>query len=215
MWWCDIPNGIVGDTIVPARVPASLAIASAARWSVPRRPFGPCCSVLPMGTRMTSFVLRYASMSAHVRSSIGAFQAFLRFSARPFDGLDGQVGDGWNDVVRVPERLGGIGVGDGQDGHPRAAGGFDSGVGILDDQAFFRLERARAGLFLIQLGQGPYEPFRVRLAGRHVLRRDDDAKQAPETRALEDAVDLVRSAPETTASAYPPDIRQTASAAPG
>src|SRR5579875_3201403 len=55
--------------MAPILSPAPLATNSASRWSVPISPFGPCCSVEPMGMMMPREVRRYSSTSCQVASA--------------------------------------------------------------------------------------------------------------------------------------------------
>src|SRR5947207_4290774 len=63
MWCCAWPTLKVGPTRKPASSPARLAMVSGAMQSVPSSPFGPCCSVEPMGIRMAFDFVRYSSTS--------------------------------------------------------------------------------------------------------------------------------------------------------
>src|SRR5262245_2452999 len=61
-----MPTAIVGATNAPVASPTPRATASAQMASVPISPFGPCCSVEPMGMMMPTLSLRYASTSGQV-----------------------------------------------------------------------------------------------------------------------------------------------------
>ena len=64
-WCCAEPTLNVGPTRMPLSSPASFAMNSGQMASVPSRPFGPCCSVEPIGTMMPVEDLRYSSISGH------------------------------------------------------------------------------------------------------------------------------------------------------
>src|SRR5271163_2567401 len=64
-----MPMVSVGATRQPILSPTPLATNSASRWSVPIRPFGPCCSVEPIGTMMPRELRRYSSTSCQVESA--------------------------------------------------------------------------------------------------------------------------------------------------
>ena len=55
----------VGPINMPLASPARLAMTSGQIASVPSRPFGPCCSVEPMGIMIPVDFLRYSSISGH------------------------------------------------------------------------------------------------------------------------------------------------------
>src|SRR6185437_16688114 len=64
-----MPMVSVGATRAPILSPRPLATNSASRWSVPISPFGPCCSVEPIGITMPREPRRYSSTSCQVASA--------------------------------------------------------------------------------------------------------------------------------------------------
>ena len=58
MWCTAMPTGMVGPTMAPVASPTRRAMNSAQMASVPISPFGPCCSVEPMGMMMPLDVFR-------------------------------------------------------------------------------------------------------------------------------------------------------------
>src|SRR6266851_1459245 len=65
-WCCAMPTLIVGPTRAPISSPNCLPMNSGQIASVPMRPFGPCCSVEPIGMMMPFERWRYASTSSQV-----------------------------------------------------------------------------------------------------------------------------------------------------
>src|SRR5258708_6980423 len=61
-----MPTEMVGPTQAPVLSPTPRAITSAHSASVPIRPFGPCCSVEPIGMMMPRDLAKYASTSCQV-----------------------------------------------------------------------------------------------------------------------------------------------------
>src|SRR5262249_33412894 len=64
-----MPMVSVGATRAPIASPTPLETNSASRWSVPISPFGPCCSVEPIGMMMPRDARRYSSTSCQVHSA--------------------------------------------------------------------------------------------------------------------------------------------------
>src|SRR5216683_2657394 len=94
-WCCAMPTLIVGPTRAPISSPRRRPMNSGQIASVPISPFGPCCSVEPMGMMMPFERWRYASTSSQVcRCSCMTGRLFLAGERRAASGRsDGAAAD--------------------------------------------------------------------------------------------------------------------------
>src|SRR5712691_1851282 len=110
-WCCAMPTLMVGPTRAPIASPRRRPITSGQIASVPMRPFGPCCSVEPIGMMMPFERSRYASTSSQVcrcscmtgRCSVARFEGSSGRRDRAAADRAGGGGDG-----RLDRRLVGL-----------------------------------------------------------------------------------------------------------